>query len=86
MTESEVFDTVKRILTENFAIPEDKVTPEARFRKTFGMDSLDIVDLIFMLGQTFGVTDEVDDYRELHDVGKLVTFIARRTEELEESR
>ncbi len=77
MTEAEVFETVKGILTANFAIPEDKITAEAAFRGTFGMDSLDIVDLVFFLRQTFGVTDEMDDYRELHTVEKLCTFVLR---------
>jgi len=44
------------------------------------MDSLDIVDLVFFLRQTFGVTDEMDDYREVHTTGKLVAFILRHVE------
>ncbi len=81
MTEAEVTETIKGILTANFAIPEERITPDAQFRSTFGMDSLDIVDLVFFLRQTFGVTDEMEDYRDLHTFEKLVGFILRHTEE-----
>ena len=79
MTEAEVFEKVRGILTANFAIPEDKITADAQFRGTFGMDSLDIVDLVFFLRQTFGVSEEMDDYRELHSVEKLCGFVLRHT-------
>ncbi len=76
MTEAEVAKTVRRILTDDFSIPAEQITADARFRGTFGMDSLDIVDLVFFLSRTFGVTEDLDDYRGLHTVGKLCTFIA----------
>ena len=80
MNEAEVYAAVKGILMQNFAVPVDKIAPDAQFRGTYGMDSLDIVDLVFFLRQTFGVTDEMDDYRELHTTGKLVAFILRHVE------
>lgn len=81
-TEEEVFDIVRGILVENFNIPADKITPTASFRGTFGMDSLDIVDLVFFLQKTFGVTGDLEDYRELHTMKKLCRFILERTESM----
>ncbi len=75
MTEAQALERVRDILVDNFSVPAEKVTDEAAFRATLGMDSLDIVDLIFFLRQSFGVSDDVDDYRELHTVGKLCAFI-----------
>jgi acyl carrier protein len=75
MTEDQILQKIKAILAENFSIPNEKVTAEATFRGTLGMDSLDIVDFIFFLQQGFGIKDTLEDYRELHTVQKLVGYI-----------
>jgi len=70
---------VREILAGNFNIAPEKVVPQASFRGTFGMDSLDIVDLVFFLQKQFALSGELDDYRELHTVQKLCRFIIERT-------
>ncbi len=79
MTREEVHETVKALLITNFNIPGDKITPGAQFRANLGMDSLDIVDFVFFLRQKFGVSDDLDDYRDLHTMEKLCDFIVSRT-------
>jgi acyl carrier protein len=78
MTDAEVLKKVQEILKVNFSIAEATVTPEATFRGTLGLDSLDVVDLIFFLQQAFNVSQNIEDYRELHTVGKLCSYIASR--------
>ncbi len=78
MTRSDVFDTVKSLLITHFNVPDDKVTPEAQFRTNMGMDSLDIVDFVFFLRQQFGVSDDLEDYRDLLTMEKLCDFITER--------
>lgn len=78
-SEDEIFGQVRDILTANFNLPADKITPQATFRGNFGMDSLDIVDLVFFLQKTFGVSADLDEYRELHTMQKLVRFIGQKT-------
>lgn len=77
-TEETVFEQVKDILAGNFNIPPEKVTPQSTFRGSFGMDSLDIVDLVFFLQKHFGIQGELDDYRELHTMQKLCRFVLER--------
>lgn len=74
-TRDEVYESVKGLLIENFSVPADRITPQAQFRGTLGMDSLDIVDLVFFLRQQFGVSESLDDYRELHTMDKLCAYI-----------
>lgn len=78
LSEEEIFGQVKEILVSNFSIPEEKITPVAAFRGTFGMDSLDIVDLVFFLQKTFGMTGDLEEYRELHTMKKLCAFVVER--------
>jgi acyl carrier protein len=79
MTRDEARDIVVGILAENFSIPADKVTDEASFRKSFGMDSLDIVDFVFFLQKSFAFKAELDEYRSVHTVGLLLDFVVART-------
>ena len=74
-----IFERVRDLLVTHFDIPADRITPQAQLRGTLGMDSLDVVDLVFFLCQEFGVTEELDDYRDLHTLDKLVAYIARHT-------
>ena len=75
MTRDEVHQKLTAILAESFAIPEEKVTPEATFRGTLGLDSLDIVDLVYFLQKAFDFEADLDDYADLHTVAKLIDFI-----------
>jgi len=77
-TEAQVLQTVKEILSENFSIDGAKVTPEASFRGTLGLDSLDVVDLVFFIQEAFKLEDTLDDYRELHTVSKVCAYIASK--------
>ena len=79
MTRDEVQKKLASILSESFAIPEEKVTPEATFRGTLGLDSLDIVDLVYFLQKEFDFEADLDDYRDLHTVAKLMDFIEAQT-------
>jgi acyl carrier protein len=75
MTKDDVLAKVKDILTTNFNVPEEKITFEASFRGGFGMDSLDIVDLVFFLQKEFGFSADLDEYRDLHTVDRLADFV-----------
>ena len=78
ITEEAVFEQVTEILTANFNVPLEDVAPQATFRGTFGMDSLDIVDLVFFLQKHFGLQGELEDFRELHTMHKLCRFVHER--------
>lgn len=79
LSEAQIIDRMRTLLADNFAIAGDKVTPEASFRGTLGMDSLDIVDFIFFLQDAFGLKAELEEYKDLHTVKAVAGFIAQRT-------
>jgi acyl carrier protein len=79
MTRDELYAQVRDILVADFSIPAEKVTAEASFRGTLGMDSLDAVDLIFFVEKAFGYKAKVHDYRNLHTVDSLIAFVQERT-------
>lgn len=63
------------ILTHDFRIPEAKISDDGTFRGTFGMDSLDAVDFIFLVKKTFGIEAELSEFSQVHTLGALVAFI-----------
>ena len=77
MTHDEALKQLRQILEEDFKIPPAKVTPEATFRGTLGLDSLDAVDLIYLVGKSFGIKATVDNFKDLHSVQKVVDFVVK---------
>jgi acyl carrier protein len=77
MTHDEVFAKVREILVNDFKVPPERVTPDATFRGTLGMDSLDAVDLIYLLGKAFGIKATVDQFKDLHSVQRVVEYLEK---------
>lgn len=54
MTRDEVYDKVKQVLVDALSVDEDEVTPEATLTTDLGAESIDFLDIVFKLEQTFG--------------------------------
>jgi acyl carrier protein len=77
MTHEEVFARLAEILKNDFKVPPAKVTPEATFRGSLGLDSLDAVDLIYLIGKSFGIKAKVESFADLHSVQQVADYIVR---------
>jgi acyl carrier protein len=77
MTYEEVFTKLGEILETDFRIPKSKITKEAAFRGGLGMDSLDAMDLIFVLKKTYALKVSTHDFRDLHQIDDVVRFIVK---------
>ena len=75
---SNVLATVQDVLERDFKIPKAKATPEATFRGNLGMDSLDAVDLVYLLCKQYGLKANLAEWRELHTVAKVVDFLSSK--------
>ncbi len=84
MKREEVEATLHRILIEDFRVPGSKINADATFRGSFGMDSLDAVDFIYLVSKTFGLKADVSNFRELNTLGMVVTYIAGQVEKKEQ--
>lgn len=56
MTLEEIIEKANVVLAEEFEIDEAEITPEASLKDTLGLDSLDLVDVVVLVEQNFGVT------------------------------
>ncbi len=62
MTIEEIIEKATVVLAEEFEIDEAEITPEASLKETLGLDSLDLVDIVVLIEQYFGVTLKGPDF------------------------
>jgi acyl carrier protein len=56
MTIEEIIEKATIVLAEEFEVEEVNITPEASLKDTLGLDSLDLVDVVVLVEQHFGIT------------------------------
>lgn len=76
MEHEEIFDKVKEVIVDQLNVEEDDVVEEASFIDDLGADSLDIVELVMALEESFGVSIPDEDAEGIKTVGDAVTYIA----------
>lgn len=62
MTKEEIIEKAREILAEEFEIDVNSITPDASLKDTLGLDSLDLVDVVVLVKQNFGVTLSGPDF------------------------
>ncbi len=72
---NDIFEKLKAIAVNDIGIDADKVKPESDIIKELGLDSLDIVDMLMKVEETFGVTIDDSDVVEMKTVADVVRFI-----------
>ncbi|MBD1868574.1 acyl carrier protein [Oculatella sp. FACHB-28] len=55
MSQEEIFQKVKKIVSEQLGVEETEVKPEASFANDLGADSLDTVELVMALEEEFDI-------------------------------
>lgn len=62
MTKEEIILKANEVLAEEFETEIDAITPDALLKETLGLDSLDLVDVVVLVEQNFGVTLTAPDF------------------------
>ncbi|MDR3984120.1 MAG: acyl carrier protein [Dysosmobacter sp.] len=77
MSNEEIFQTMKDLVAEQFAMEPEEVTMETSFEEDLGADSVDLVELVMAMEEEFeiGQTQE-EDLSGLKTVGDAVNYIA----------
>lgn len=56
MTHEEIIEKMKTVLADEFEVDASIITPEAPLMETLDLDSLDLVDVVVLIEQNFGIT------------------------------
>ena len=79
MEEQQVFDQVKKVVVEQLGVNESEVTREASFVDDLGADSLDTVELVMALEESFSTEIPDEDAEKIKTIGDTVTYISSHT-------
>lgn len=76
MEHEEIFAKVKEVIVDQLSVEEDDVAADASFFDDLGADSLDIVELVMALEDSFGISIPDEDAESIKTVGDAVDYIA----------
>ncbi|WP_461213175.1 acyl carrier protein [Lacticaseibacillus sp. GG6-2] len=75
MTEQEVFAKISGLIQDHFQTPEDQITNDLNFKKDLDADSIDIVEFVLELEDTFGAEIPDEDAENIVTVGDAVSYV-----------
>ena len=62
MTKEVIVEKINYFLVDEFEVEEDEIAPQANFKETLELDSLDFVDLVVAIEANFGVKLVGEDF------------------------
>lgn len=75
MDHDETYEKVKAVIVDQLNVEEDDITEDATFVDDLGADSLDIVELVMALEESFGISIPDEDAEGIKTVGDAVAYI-----------
>ena len=75
MTDTETFDKLKKLIVEMLEVDESKIVPRASFADDFEADSLDFIELITAVEDTFKIEIPDEDAENLQTVQDALDYI-----------
>jgi acyl carrier protein len=79
MSDTDIFEKVKNIVTDQLGVEADKVVPEASFQNDLGADSLDTVELVMALEEEFDIEIPDEAAENIATVQAAVDFIKSKS-------
>ncbi len=67
-------ETLQDILMQEFRISRDRLTPVAQL-STLGIDSLDVLQMLFKIEDSYGIAIKEDTPPDLATIGEVVDYI-----------
>ena len=74
----EVFGRVKEVLAEQLGVDESAIVESASFQEDLDADSLDLVELIMELEDSFDIKISDEDAQKIQTVGQAVEYVTAR--------
>jgi acyl carrier protein len=76
----EIFERVKKIVTEQLEVDPNDVTPQANFANDLNADSLDTVELVMALEEEFDIEIPDEAAEQIATVQAAVDYISNKVE------
>jgi acyl carrier protein len=72
---TEQFNTLKSIISDQLDVAVEKVTKEASFTDDLDADSLDVVEMVMAIEETFGIEIEDEAASSIKTVGDVCNYL-----------
>ncbi len=72
----DMLEQVIEIISDELNLDKEQIKKESRLREDLGVDSLDVVELVMRLEETFNVSVADDAAQKLETVGDIVDYLA----------
>ena len=72
-----VFENVRDALAKQFEMDPESITMDTNIIDDIGADSLDVVELIMTLEDSFGIAISDEDAAQLYTVRRIVEYLER---------
>ncbi|MBW1685154.1 MAG: acyl carrier protein [Deltaproteobacteria bacterium] len=71
---------ISEMIIEQLGVTKEEMVPEASFVDDLGADSLDIVELVMAMEETFDIEIPDDDAEKIQTIGDAVAYLRDRLE------
>ena len=79
MSVEEIFQTIRDLVAEQFAMDPAEITMETSFEEDLGADSVDLVELVMAMEEEFDMGEAgEDELTGLKTVGDAVNYVASK--------
>jgi acyl carrier protein len=77
MTDSQILEHLRAVLSSNFEIEPERITPQAHLFSDLDLDSIDAVDLAIKLQELTGKRIKPEDFKGIRTIGDVVGTVRR---------
>jgi acyl carrier protein len=78
--ETDLEQRISEMIIEQLGATKEEIVPEASFIDDLGADSLDIVELVMAMEETFDIEITDDDAEKIQTIGDAVAYLRHRLE------
>jgi len=68
---------MKEVIVNSLGVEEGAVKPESKFIEDLGADSLDIVELVMVMEETFGIEIPDEDAENIRSVNDAISYVKK---------
>lgn len=71
-------DRIAELIVDQLGVTKEEIVPEASFIDDLGADSLDIVELVMAMEETFDIEIPDDDAEKIQTIGDALSYLKER--------